>query len=329
MSEIDDLDVQQRLKNALRRSRLTTLKSILYLTEPVGNLGAEDIQTIKIAAAKKLSVLKPVTALELHKSPRENQRLTTGCGVLDQALRGGLLCRGITEISGESSSGKTQFALQLSLTAQLAPLYGGLDAGTLYICTEDAFPSKRLYQMIENFTSRHGKKLCTHGNLGDKIFIEHVPDFDSLMHCLTHKAPVLLKSGAIKLIVVDSIAAHFRSDYEGHEMYKRAQHIGALGTLLYTHSHEYNIPVVCINQVTSSMKPEGRQLIPSLGLSWSSQVTTRIMLTRTDRSLTIQQESARGPLETVVREMEIVYAPHLPPLTVPYVIDHEGMKGFA
>ncbi|XP_052769927.1 DNA repair protein XRCC3-like isoform X2 [Mya arenaria] len=303
MSEIDDLDVQQRLKNALRRSRLTTLKSILYLTEPVGNLGAEDIQTIKIAAAKKLSVLKPVT--------------------------GGLLCRGITEISGESSSGKTQFALQLSLTAQLAPLYGGLDAGTLYICTEDAFPSKRLYQMIENFTSRHGKKLCTHGNLGDKIFIEHVPDFDSLMHCLTHKAPVLLKSGAIKLIVVDSIAAHFRSDYEGHEMYKRAQHIGALGTLLYTHSHEYNIPVVCINQVTSSMKPEGRQLIPSLGLSWSSQVTTRIMLTRTDRSLTIQQESARGPLETVVREMEIVYAPHLPPLTVPYVIDHEGMKGFA
>ncbi|WAR29211.1 XRCC3-like protein [Mya arenaria] len=294
MSEIDDLDVQQRLKNALKRSRLTTLKSILYLTEPVGNLGAEDIQTIKIAAAKKLSVLKPVT-----------------------------------EISGESSSGKTQFALQLSLTAQLAPRYGGLDAGTLYICTEDAFPSKRLYQMIENFTSRHGKKLCTHGNLGDKIFIEHVPDFDGLMHCITHKAPVLLKSGAVKLIVVDSVAAHFRSDYEGHEMYKRAQHIGALGTLLYTHSHEYNIPVVCINQVTSSMKPEGRQLIPSLGLSWSSQVTIRIMLTRTDRSLTIQQDSARGPLETVVREMEIVYAPHLPPLTVPYVIDHEGMKGFA
>ena len=81
-------------------------------------------------------------------------------------------------------------------------------------------------------------------------------------------------------------------------------------------------------QVTSSMKDEGRQLIPSLGLSWSNHVTTRIMLARTNQTVTIQQDSVHGPLETVVREMEIVFAPHLPTMTVPYVIDYEGMKGF-
>ena len=77
------------------------------------------------------------------------------------------------------------------------------------------------------------------------------------------------------------------------------------------------------------MNSEGRELIPSLGLSWSNHVTTRLMLARTPQTVMIQQDSAQGPLETVVREMEIVFAPHLPQLTVPYVIDHEGMKGFA
>ena len=53
-------------------------------------------------------------------------------------------------------------------------------SGTMYICTEDAFPSKRLYQMIQNFTQRHGNQLCTSGNLGDKIYIEHIADYVSI-----------------------------------------------------------------------------------------------------------------------------------------------------
>lgn len=33
--------------------------------------------------------------------------------------------------------------------------------------------------MIQNFTRRHGNKLCTSGNLGDKIYIEHIADYVS------------------------------------------------------------------------------------------------------------------------------------------------------
>lgn len=151
---------------------------------------------------------------------------------------------------------------------------------------------------------------------------------DGLLGCITKKVPVLLSSGSVKLVIIDSIAAHFRSDYEGHEIYKRAKHIGNIGTTLHQYSQQYNIPIVCINQVTSSMKDEGRQLVPSLGLSWSNHVTTRILLSRTNQTVIVQQDSVQGPLETVVREMEIVFAPHLPTMTVPYIIDHEGMKGF-
>lgn len=324
------LFVKPSIGKASYRLKLNSCESVLYLTSPVGALSMQDVSALKIAVSKHILNKPHKTALKLTQDLKAagKCRLTTGCVVLDQALRGGILPEGITEISGESASGKTQFALQLSLTAQLPKEYGGLDNGTLYICTEDAFPSKRLYQMIENFTSRHGKKICNHGNLGDRIFIEHVSDFEGLMECLEKKADLLLKSASVKLIVLDSVAAHFRSDYEGHEMYKRAQHISSVGSLLYKYTHQYHIPVVCINQVTSSMNPEGRQLIPSLGLTWSNHVTTRIMLARTQRTVVIQQDSARGPLETVVREMEIVFAPNLPSMTVPYIIDHEGMKGF-
>jgi len=39
------------------------------------------------------------------------------------------MSHGITEISGESSSGKTQMCLQFSLTVQLSQDNGGLNAG--------------------------------------------------------------------------------------------------------------------------------------------------------------------------------------------------------
>ena len=84
-----------------------------------------------------------------------------------------------------------------------------------------------------------------------EILLHFTPFFqDGLLGCITKKVPVLLSSGSVKLVVIDSIAAHFRSDYEGHEMYKRAKHIGSIGTTLHQFSQQYNIPIVCINQVS-------------------------------------------------------------------------------
>lgn len=44
-------------------------------------------------------------------------------------VSGGLLTKGITEIVGESASGKTQVCLQLCLCVQLPVKYGGLAGG--------------------------------------------------------------------------------------------------------------------------------------------------------------------------------------------------------
>lgn len=57
--------------------------------------------------------------------------LTTGCSKFDKLLQGGITTRGITQIYGAASTGKTQLALQLCLTVQLPTREGGFAAGIL------------------------------------------------------------------------------------------------------------------------------------------------------------------------------------------------------
>lgn len=59
--------------------------------------------------------------------------LSLGCPILDEIFRGGILSQGITEVTGESASGKTQLCLQLCLMAQLPLEEGGLNGGKVKI----------------------------------------------------------------------------------------------------------------------------------------------------------------------------------------------------
>jgi DNA-repair protein XRCC3 len=67
--------------------------------------------------------------------------LLTGCSILDYFLRGGICRKGITQIYGKSGTGKTQFALQLCITAQI-PSDNLSDIGGIYIfyiCNKNRF----------------------------------------------------------------------------------------------------------------------------------------------------------------------------------------------
>ena len=87
--------------------------------------------------AKVLPSPPMVTALDLHHNHLSDaskmHRLSLGCQVLDRFLCGGILSQGITEISGESASGKTQLCLQLCLAVQLPISHGGLAGGELFL----------------------------------------------------------------------------------------------------------------------------------------------------------------------------------------------------
>lgn len=58
------------------------------------------------------------------------KRIRSGCRAVDKILNNGISNVGITEISGESGSGKSQICLQLAVTVQLPEQLGGLGKGS-------------------------------------------------------------------------------------------------------------------------------------------------------------------------------------------------------
>ncbi|XP_060070545.1 DNA repair protein XRCC3-like [Ylistrum balloti] len=333
------LDINPRIITGIKRAGLKTFESILSLSTPdierSTNLSSSDVLILKTAVAQAVPKLPVVSALDiLHRDCPETlvvSKLTTGCEIIDKALRGGILSQGITEIAGESASGKTQLCLQICLTVQLPLNLGGLNGGAAYICTEDIFPNKRLHQMIQFFSRKTSLKLPSPVNFGDQIFIEHVSDIEDLTQCVKRKLPALLSKGKIKLVVVDSVAALFRCEFEAWEMVKRSKYLTSLAANLHQLSHQYGVPIVCVNQVTDSMKTEDtRKHVPALGLTWANQVTCRVMLSRTQHQISVPRQTVNdsviGGFQTTVRHFEVIYAPHLPMLKVSFIVDQEGIK---
>lgn len=52
---------------------------------------------------------------------------------------------------------------------------GGLSKSTVYICTEDPFPSRRLEHMIDSITDLY-KQRDRKSDFSNNIFIEHIAD---------------------------------------------------------------------------------------------------------------------------------------------------------
>ncbi|KAK7488420.1 hypothetical protein BaRGS_00020394 [Batillaria attramentaria] len=314
--------------------------SIIFVNVTVGLTRTVAVLNLSGAEVERLTGLTTSDVTQLRDAASE--AVLRG----KQQVTGGILARGITEIAGESAAGKTQLCLQLCLTAQLPVTQGGLEGGAVYICTEDVFPSKRLHQLVQHFSHKY---TCTqYGNghplqFSDQIFVEHVADFDGLDMCLQKKLPLLLSRGMVKLVVVDSVAALFRCHYDNHHLVSRAKHLSSLAARLRRMSDQHSVAIVCVNQVSANMSgtPENisrsHQSLPALGLVWADNVTCRFLMIRPEHNalpavLDTEQTGASGDLNSQiksgaasVRQLEVMFAPHLPSLVLPLVITGAGV----
>lgn len=68
------------------------------------------------------------------------------------------------------------------------------------------------------------------------------------MDCLTLEMPKMLKSKNIGLLVLDSIAATFRAEYEDDTKAK-AHDLRIIGRALHDIAFRNNLVLVCLNQV--------------------------------------------------------------------------------
>lgn len=142
----------------------------------------------------------------------EISKLTTGSTSFDDLLGGGLETQALTEFYGEFGSGKTQIAHQLAVNVQSPPENGGLNGSVIIIDTENTFRPERIKDMAE------GASLDP-----DEILKNiHVARAYNSNHqiLLVDKAERLAEElidteKPVRLLIVDSATAHFRSEYVG------------------------------------------------------------------------------------------------------------------
>lgn len=70
--------------------------------------------------------------------------------------------------------------------------------------------------------------------------------------CLSRRVPLLLARGLVRLLVVDSVAALFRCEFQAADWLERTKQMLTVSSTLHHLSQEFSTPVLCINQVKHS-----------------------------------------------------------------------------
>lgn len=239
--------------------------------------------------------------------------------MLDRRLRGGILSRGLTDIAGQSASGKTQLCLQLALSVQRPLELGGLAGEAAYICTEGPFPYGRLVAMAR--ASGHLGDSEDIAHVTDRIHVAHAHTVGALSYLVQHHLPALLAQRSVRLIIVDSIAAPFRCEFERDEFIERARQLHRLAHAMKRMSDQWHVPVVCVNQVTDTVgdaRDTATATLPALGLQWANLVQVRLLLSRSSTACDATQPPRRY--------LSVDHAPHLPNIQCEFVIGPAGIR---
>ena len=291
----------------LREFGFRTIESVAMATlrelmqAGIGEQRAEKI----INAARSCISLQFVTAEELLKMRESVERLTTGSKNLDALLGGGLETQTITEFYGEFGSGKSQLCMQLCVNVQLPPEMGGLGGGALYIDSEHTFRTERIVQMAK------------HVGLDPKEAVKNIVYAEAYTSdhqmFLLEQADEVIKENNIRLIVIDSLTALFRSEYVGREsLAERQQKLNKHMHRLIRLARAFNAVAAVTNQVMA--KPDvfyGDVVHPIGGHIVAHTSHTRIFLRKT-----------RGP----VRIARLVSSPYLPEGEALFKITENGIE---
>ena len=271
-----------------------TIESLAMATarelEPAG---ISDKKAFVIIEAARSSIgVSFIRADELLKMRQNVLRLTSGSKVVDRLIDGGLETQTITEFYGEYGSGKSQICHQLCVNVQLPPEKGGLNGAALYVDTENTFRTERIVQM-----SRHLG--LDPEQVAKNIIYAEAYTSDHQMFLLDN-ADEVIKQNNVKLIIVDSLTAHFRSEYIGREMLApRQQRLNKHMHKLIALARAFNAVAVVTNQVMA--KPDvffGDAVHPIGGHIVGHTSHTRVYLRR----------ASHGP----VRIARLVSSPYLP-----------------
>jgi DNA repair protein RadA len=295
----------------LRELGFQTVESLATATvRELTQTGVGEKQAAKIITIARDSIATSfVRADELMRMRQNLLRLTMTSKQLDELVGGGLESQTITEFYGEYGAGKSILCHQLAVNAQLPIEQGGLNGGALYVDTENTFRPEWVVRMA-------GPLGLDPETVGKNIIYSEAFNSDHQILIL-EKADKIIQENNIKLIIVDSLTAHFRSEYLGREMLaERQQKLNNHMHRLVRLARAFNAVAVVTNQVMS--KPDAffaSGVEPVGGHIVAHTSHTRIFLRR----------ATGGP----VRIARLVSSPYLPEGERIFKITEEGIKDVA
>ena len=292
----------------LREMGFHTVESLATATiKELTVAGVGEKQAAKVVVEARDSIaLSFIRADELIKMRQNVRRLTTISRQVDELLGGGLETQTITEFYGEYGVGKSILCHQLAVNVQLPEERGGLNGSALYIDTENTFRPEWIVRMAKALgldPTETAKRI---------IYSEAFNSDHQIL--LLEKADQVIQENNVKLIIVDSLTAHFRSEYLGREMLaERQQKLNSHLHRLVRLSRAFNACAVVTNQVMSKPDAFFAMVVEPVGGHIVSHTShTRVFLRRT----------ASGP----VRICRLISSPYLPEGERIFKVTEEGIK---
>jgi len=200
-----------------------------------------------IVAARDMLQLGFTDGAEYAERRSNVSYITTGSKTFNELLGGrGIESRAITEAFGGYGSGKTQLGSTLAVNVQLPIEKGGAEGKCIFIDTEGTFRPARIKQIAEGIGLNPESVL-------KNILVARAFNSDHQM-LLLEKVGDLIKNGEpIKLVIIDSLTAHFRAEFAGRgQLADRQQKLNRYLHDLMKLAETHNLAVYVTNQVMAN-----------------------------------------------------------------------------
>ncbi len=200
-----------------------------------------------IQAARNMLKMGFMDGLEYAERRQDIVYITTGSKSVDDLLGGkGIQSRAVTEAYGAYGSGKTQLGSTLAVNTQLPTERGGANGKCVFIDTEGTFRPARIKQIAESLGANPEKVL-------KNIFVARAFNSDHQILLLDKISEMIRDGEPIKLLIVDSLTAHFRAEFSGRgQLADRQQKLNKYMHNLMKIAEQHNLAVYVTNQVMAN-----------------------------------------------------------------------------
>lgn len=254
---------KKKEEEKVKNDDLSTIDGIGPTTqEKLESAGLGTIMSLAVSSPAEISSVAGISetvARKIIKSARENlklgfeiakeyskkrdkiKKISTGCTSFDEMLGGGFESGAITEVFGQMGTGKTQLSHLLVVRALLEDK----NNKAIFVDSEATFRADR----ITDFANANG--LDPEDAL-TRIYVSRAFNSDHQMLLIDEVEKMLQNDNTYRILVVDSLTSHFRSEFNGRgELAGRQQKLNRHMHQLLKIADMYNMVVLVSNQVQS------------------------------------------------------------------------------